>query len=97
MERLEGLEEGRSPGTSSGTTSVVPAHAAESIPFGNPNSGHGSMPLDSLEDIMPVVEWYLSTTNTFIPLFDPLQLLTAVKDWYYKPHTREPTVWAMIK
>ncbi|KAJ3570619.1 hypothetical protein NPX13_g5668 [Xylaria arbuscula] len=96
LERLEDLEGARSPETSSDTSSAPLVHGPESISFGNPNPGHSSMPLDSLDDILPVVEWYLSTTNSFIPLFDPLHVLTAVKDWYYKPHMREPAVWAMI-
>ncbi|TRX96307.1 hypothetical protein FHL15_002579 [Xylaria flabelliformis] len=58
--------------------------------------GHNAMLLDPLNDILPVVEWYLTTSNSFLPLFDPSALLTAVKDWYYKPHTRQPAVWAMI-
>ncbi|KAI0508731.1 hypothetical protein F5B22DRAFT_381730 [Xylaria bambusicola] len=96
LERLEGLEGGQSPAASSSRSDVTLVHAAESIPFSNPNPENNAMPLDSLDDILPVVEWYLATSNSLTPLFDPLHLLTAVKDWYYKPHTRKPAVWAMI-
>ncbi|KAK5625430.1 hypothetical protein RRF57_001146 [Xylaria bambusicola] len=56
LERLEGLEGARSPGASAGTSSVAPVDAAEDIPFTNPNPGDSAMPLDSLDDILPVVE-----------------------------------------
>ncbi len=97
VERLEGLERTHSPETSSGISSLTPRSAGQNIPLSTPNTGHNVMPLDSLHDILPVIEWYLTTSNSLLPLFDPANLLTLVKDWYYKPHAREPAVWAMIK
>ncbi|KAI0969004.1 hypothetical protein F4678DRAFT_440622 [Xylaria arbuscula] len=96
LERLEGIEKSRPSEPSSGVSSLTFMSAEERIPLSTPNSDHNVMPLDSLHDILPVIEWYLATSNSLIPLFDPASLLTSVNDWYYKPHTRDPTVWAMI-
>ncbi|KAI0803505.1 hypothetical protein GGR55DRAFT_700062 [Xylaria sp. FL0064] len=93
--RLEGLESAQIAETSSDVSSLASGSVGGNIPLSTPDPDH-AMPLESLHDILPVIEWYLATSNSLIPLFDPTQLLTSVKDWYYKPHTREPTVWAMI-
>ncbi|KAI1264407.1 hypothetical protein F5Y18DRAFT_81240 [Xylariaceae sp. FL1019] len=54
------------------------------------------MPLDSISDILPAIEWYLRTSHSYLPLFDSSMLLNTVRDWYYKPHTRDHAHWAMI-
>ncbi|KAI0154593.1 hypothetical protein GGR57DRAFT_466103 [Xylariaceae sp. FL1272] len=54
------------------------------------------MPLGSLHDVLPPIEWYLRTSNSYLPLFNSSVLLNTVRDWYYKPHTRERANWAMI-
>ncbi|KAI1424313.1 hypothetical protein F5Y12DRAFT_753175 [Xylaria sp. FL1777] len=96
LERLESIERDHPPGSSSDISSLTFGDAEENIPLSTPDPGHEAMPLDSLHDILPVIEWYLATKNSLVPLFDASNLLTAVKDWYHKPHTRERTVWAMI-
>ncbi|KAI0551706.1 hypothetical protein F4679DRAFT_572044 [Xylaria curta] len=94
LEKLQGLE------TTCPVEETPDITSSNSHSTGDSMSAHGAdhnaMRLDSLNDVLPVVEWYLATSNSFLPLFDPSALLTAVKDWYYKPHTREPAVWAMI-
>ncbi|KAI1346731.1 hypothetical protein F5Y01DRAFT_330514 [Xylaria sp. FL0043] len=94
--RLEGLESAQTAETSSDVSGLASSSVGGNIPLSTPDPDHTTMPLESLHEILPVIEWYLATSNSLIPLFDPTQLLTSVKDWYYKPHTREPTVWAMI-
>ncbi|KAI0432731.1 hypothetical protein F5Y09DRAFT_329391 [Xylaria sp. FL1042] len=96
LERLEDLQRARPAETSSAVSSLTCSSVGGNISFSTPDPDPNTMPLESLHDILPVIEWYLATSNSLIPLFDPTQLLTSVKDWYYKPHTREPTVWAMI-
>ncbi|KAI3319386.1 hypothetical protein HD806DRAFT_292235 [Xylariaceae sp. AK1471] len=96
LKKLEGLEKVHPPERSSGISNLASENAGESILLNTHNSGHEAMPLDSLHDTLPVIKWYLAASNSYVPLFDPSSLLTAVKDWYYKPHSREPAVWAMI-
>ncbi|KAI1749001.1 hypothetical protein F4782DRAFT_515349 [Xylaria castorea] len=96
LEKLKDLEKTRPLDETSDITSSSSQSAGNSTSLNTHSPGHNVMPLDSLHDVLPVVEWYLTTSNSFLPLFDRSALLTAVKDWYYKPHTREPAVWAMI-
>ncbi|KAI0465723.1 hypothetical protein F4859DRAFT_500080 [Xylaria cf. heliscus] len=96
LEKLKGLEKATPNEETSDITSFGFKNAGASASFSTHCPAHDDMPLDSLHDILPVVEWYLTTSNSFLPLFDPSSLLTAVKDWYYKPHLRDPAVWAMI-
>ncbi|KAI0451222.1 hypothetical protein F5B21DRAFT_487685 [Xylaria acuta] len=96
LEKLKDLEKTFPLGETPGITSLGSKSAGDSTSLSTRSPSHNAMPLDSLHDVLPVVEWYLTTSNSFLPLFDPSNLLTAVKDWYYKPHTREPAVWAMI-
>ncbi|GAW17166.1 hypothetical protein ANO14919_066170 [Xylariales sp. No.14919] len=94
--KLEAQESPYGPETSPSALSPSRESERESIPLSNPGPDHNPMPLDSLHDILPVIEWYLATSNYLVPLFDPSHLLTSVKDWFHKPHAREPSVWAMI-
>ncbi|KAI8948042.1 hypothetical protein F4801DRAFT_558466 [Xylaria longipes] len=93
LAELKGLKRTCPLGGNSGIMNLSSKNVGDSTSL---STGYNTMPLDSLHDVLPVVEWYLTTSNSFLPLFDPSSLLTAVKDWYYKPHTREPAVWAMI-
>ncbi|KAI8629083.1 hypothetical protein F5Y19DRAFT_485018 [Xylariaceae sp. FL1651] len=83
LEKIRSLE--KPAGISNSASKSV---GESSLPIAH-SSGHNTMWLDSLHDILPVIEWYLATSNSLIPLFDPSTLLTAVKDWFYKPHTRD--------
>lgn len=97
LEKLKGIEKACPLREATDITSSTSKSVGGSTSLSTYRPNHNAMPLDSLHDVLPVVEWYLTTSNSFLPLFDPSSLLTAVKDWYYKPHTREPAVWAMIK
>jgi len=55
-----------------------------------------SMELPPIQEIMPVVEKYLTTFNSFLPLFDPRTLLCFVENWYRIPHRRDSITWAAI-
>ncbi|KAK6074868.1 fungal specific transcription factor [Seiridium cupressi] len=47
-------------------------------------------------DVLPVVEHYLATFNSILPLFHPGTLLQKVQTWYQNPHSRNPVIWALI-
>ncbi|KAI0436762.1 hypothetical protein F4803DRAFT_541156 [Xylaria telfairii] len=96
LEKLKGLEKVCPLREATEITNLTSKGAGGSTSLSTYRPNHNVMPLESLHDVLPVVEWYLTTSNSFLPLFDPSSLLTAVKDWYCKPHAREPAVWAMI-
>lgn len=66
--------------------------------FGRPgNSPHRiSMNLPPLEEFLPIIENYLATFNSILPLFHPSTLLHTVKEWYRHPREREEATWAAI-
>ncbi|KAI0401695.1 hypothetical protein F4802DRAFT_579447 [Xylaria palmicola] len=94
LERLGGLEKNSTAEKETSVSSVYSQTAGTSTRSHRPE--REAMPLGSLHETLPIIEWYIATCNSLMPLFDPTQLLTSVKDWYYRPHTREPAVWAMI-
>lgn len=66
--------------------------------FGRPGNSphHISMDLPPLEEVLPIIEKYLTTFNSILPLFHPSTLLHTVKQWYRRPREREEAAWAAI-
>jgi hypothetical protein len=54
------------------------------------------MSLPPLQEVLAIVEYYLSAYNSVIPLFHGSTLLRHVLDWYSHPLQRAPVVWAAI-
>ena len=57
---------------------------------------HPARDLPPLQDVLPIVETYLATSNSVLPLFHPPTLLDAVKRWYWFPEGRDVKTWAAI-
>ncbi|KAH9885003.1 fungal-specific transcription factor domain-containing protein [Xylariomycetidae sp. FL2044] len=80
-------------------------HAASSPAIG-PSRGDGDVDISSptlglpelppFREVLPIVEHYLSTFNSVLPLFNPGTLLQTVKSWYQIPHSRDRVTWALI-
>lgn len=54
------------------------------------------MELPSIHEIMPMVEFYITTFNSGLPLFHGKTLLDMVNAWYCDPHSRDLVAWAAI-
>ncbi|KAF4625928.1 hypothetical protein G7Y89_g12235 [Cudoniella acicularis] len=54
------------------------------------------MDLPPIQEVLPAVENFLTTFNSFFPLFHPGTLLRTVENWYSYPNQRDSTVWAAI-
>ncbi|KAH7324255.1 fungal-specific transcription factor domain-containing protein [Stachybotrys elegans] len=65
-------------------------------PRAGPFSSSASANLPPQEEVLPIVEHYLTTSNSQLPLFHPRTLLSMVRAWYQEPHTRDPITWAAI-
>ncbi|EPE08097.1 short chain dehydrogenase reductase family [Ophiostoma piceae UAMH 11346] len=52
--------------------------------------------LPPLQEVMPIVEQYLATSNSILPLFYPPTLLDTVRRWYWFPDSRNAKTWAVI-
>ncbi|KAI0420566.1 fungal-specific transcription factor domain-containing protein [Xylaria grammica] len=51
--------------------------------------------IPSYHQVLPIVERYLSTFNSILPLFHPVTILQTIKSWYQNPHSRNPVTWAV--
>ncbi|KAI8954508.1 fungal-specific transcription factor domain-containing protein [Xylaria longipes] len=49
-----------------------------------------------LQDALPMVERYLATFNSLLPLFHPPTLLQKVRAWYQDPRSKDPITWAVV-
>lgn len=75
-------------------SSATPAYSEDAARVANQSLGLPDLP--SLQEVLPVVERYLATFNSILPLFHPATLLQTVKNWYQNPHSRDPVTWAII-
>lgn len=89
LEKVEKLER-RQDASSSATL----AYSEDAAGLANQASGLPDLP--SFREVLPVVERYLATFNSVLPLFHPATLLQTVKSWYQNPHSRDPVTWAVI-
>ncbi|KAK7425316.1 hypothetical protein QQZ08_008213 [Neonectria magnoliae] len=69
---------------------------SEDVGLSEDSNTHGSMNLPPLEEVLPIIEKYLATFNSILPLFHPKTLLHSVKQWYWHPRQRDHITWAAI-
>ncbi|KAI2472859.1 fungal-specific transcription factor domain-containing protein [Annulohypoxylon bovei var. microspora] len=89
LERLSGSEKDV-------PNSIPPFVSGEFVGLASQASNLPILELPSYQEVMPVVECYIATFNSVLPLFHPGTLLQTVKSWYQNPHSRDPVIWAMI-
>ncbi|OTA82492.1 hypothetical protein M434DRAFT_378957 [Hypoxylon sp. CO27-5] len=95
LEKVERLERSSSLDQDA-STSVLQAISEEDVGLANPNSGLPLLELPPYQDVLPIVERYLTTFNSIFPLFHPGTLLQTVNNWYLSPNSQNPVIWAMI-
>ncbi|KAI1161232.1 fungal-specific transcription factor domain-containing protein [Nemania serpens] len=49
-----------------------------------------------LHEALPVIERYLATFNSLLPLFHPATVLQKVRAWYQDPKSKDPVTWALV-
>ncbi|KAI1189570.1 fungal-specific transcription factor domain-containing protein [Nemania serpens] len=49
-----------------------------------------------LHEALPIIERYLATFNTLLPLFHPATVLQKVRAWYQDPKSKDPVTWALV-
>ncbi|KAH7310731.1 fungal-specific transcription factor domain-containing protein [Stachybotrys elegans] len=83
-----------------GTQAISPASpfADQTKEVGLVNRGNNvaEFKLPPWQDTLPVVGKYLGTLNSFLPLFQPKNLIQLVDGWYRTPELRDSTSWAVI-
>ncbi|KAI1333549.1 fungal-specific transcription factor domain-containing protein [Xylariaceae sp. FL0016] len=60
------------------------------------NQASGLPDLPPSEEVIPIIERYVATFNSIMPLFHPPTLSQTVRSWYHDPHSRKPVAWALI-
>ncbi|KAH8901457.1 hypothetical protein GQ53DRAFT_835242 [Thozetella sp. PMI_491] len=102
LHRLDRLERpGNQDGNGSGPSLSSPLRSP--LDCNNDTNRHGKslsrlpvMDLPPSQEVIPIIETFLSTCNSVIPLFHGPTLLRTVLDWYSHPLQRSPAVWAAI-
>ncbi|KAI1197053.1 fungal-specific transcription factor domain-containing protein [Nemania serpens] len=49
-----------------------------------------------LHEALPIIERYLATFNSLLPLFHPATVLQKVRAWYQDPKSKDPVTWALV-
>ncbi|KAI1099510.1 fungal-specific transcription factor domain-containing protein [Jackrogersella minutella] len=96
LEKVERLEKLSNPKPHA--PSPIPQTDVEEI-IGLASQTSSNLPVHDLppyQKVIPIVERYLATFNSILPLFHPGTLLQIVKSWYQTPHSRDTVIWAMI-
>jgi hypothetical protein len=89
LERLRGLEEKRD-----GAAHLAANLLEDAPPQTNDGAALSSLP--PLQEVLPIIERYLATFNSVLPLFHPPTLLQTVRTWYQAPHSSDAVSWAVI-
>jgi hypothetical protein len=89
LERLQGLEENRG-----GAAHLAATLEEDLSPHANDCANLPSLP--PLQEALPVIEHYLATFNSVLPLFHPPTLLQTVRTWYQAPHSSDAVSWGVI-
>jgi len=100
LEKLERIEKVQGVSVSSSSSLPTPAHTADigvaATAAGSPEGSSGLFDMPPYHHVLPVVERYLVTFNSVLPLFHPPSILQIVKNWYQNPHSRDPVTGAII-
>ncbi|KAI1121204.1 fungal-specific transcription factor domain-containing protein [Nemania abortiva] len=96
LEKLDRLEENENL-----SVTPIPASCGSASPAGTqvipPVQQSPPLPdFPPLHDVMPIIERYLSTFNSLLPLFHPEELLQTVRAWYQNPNTGDIVTWAVV-
>ncbi|KAI1392649.1 fungal-specific transcription factor domain-containing protein [Hypoxylon trugodes] len=96
LEKVDKLE--KQSGSEQNTPNSTPRHASEedTMVANWASSLPPILELPPLQEVLPIVEHYLATFNTIMPLFHSETLLQKIKDWYENSHVRDTVTWAMI-
>ncbi|KAI0967003.1 fungal-specific transcription factor domain-containing protein [Xylaria arbuscula] len=80
--------------SSSDVTSVANENEITPVSMTQPEPVSHSFP--SLHEALPIVERYLATFNSLLPLFHPATLLQKIRVWYEDPESNDPVTWGVI-